>query len=79
MVLLAANDIHGMSLRQSCPQRPLIVFEADFVLCHGLADSFESPFALTAVETVGVGFGFQTDDVLQTVVPAFILSKKRND
>ena len=77
MMILAANDVHRMSLRQSLVQRPFVVFEGDFILRHGLANSFKSPFALTVVESVSVGFGFETDDVLQAVVSAFILSEKR--
>ena len=48
----------------------------DFILRHGLADSFESPLALAVVETEGVRFRLQADEVFQVVVSAFILSKK---
>ena len=76
-MLLGSDDVHRMSLRQSRVQCSLIIFEGDFVLRHGLADAFESPFAFTVVETVGVRFGLQADDVFQVVVSAFILSEKR--
>ena len=79
VVLLGSNDVHRMSLRQGRVQRSLVIFEGDFVLRHGFADAFESPFAFTASETVGVGFWFQADDVFQTVVTAFILSEKKRD
>ena len=76
-MLLGSDDVHRMSLRQSRVQCSLVIFEGDFILRHRLADSFESPFALTILETVGVRFRFQADDVFQVVVSAFILSKKR--
>ena len=76
-MLLGSDDVHRMSLRQSRVQCSLIIFEGDFVLRHGLADAFESPFAFTIVETAGVRFGLQADDVFQVVVSAFILSEKR--
>ena len=77
MMILAANDVHRMSLRQNRVQRPFVVFKGDFILRHGFADSFESPFAFTVVETVGVRFGLQADDMFQVVISAFILSEKR--